>query len=269
MISNPNFIPPSFDESFHFKGMPKQKAQEKYNPKDYVFIGPRDPAMPSAQATGIFLTDGVPAAQYQEPALIECGAPAHTVIQMDQLDLGTNFSYDVELPREPQHSQDISPNIHPDFYRSSAATYLPHYTQAPSDGYYTPPEATPSHYSYPTGVPHITTNADLYPQQYPENHPAAVDDYFPPPPQPLVEPHHQPEYSEVLHHSQVSDPQSVPITPHSLDMPPQHDFFEEMGFGMPKPEPFQRPQYQPAQFQPFHHPDAHFNHSYHPALAAY
>lgn len=234
--------------------MPKPKSQEKYNSRDYVIIEPKVPAIPSAQATGILLTDGAPTAEYQEVASID--RPTHTEIQMDKLGLNVDFSYDVELDREPQHSQTISPVVYTEYHRPSV-THPTLYPQQPSDNYYTPSEAILLHDSYPTAAPHMATDANLYPENM------VVNNYFPAPPQPLAESHVQPEYSDVLHPSQVLDPQSSP------DMSPQYDFFEEMGFSMPESELFQQPQYQRAQFQPFYHPSANFSHLYRPTLAAH
>lgn len=244
MISDPNFIPPPFDESFHLKGMPKQKAQEKYDSNNYVTIGSGVPNIPSTQMTEILLINGAPAAEYQESVQIERRAPAHTEIQMDKLGLNVDFSYDVELPREPRYSRGISQNPYTECHGSSIAHNRCH--QLPFDGYYTPPDANPLHHSYPAAAPYITTDANFYPQQYPENYPMAVTDHFPAPPQPVAEPH----------------PSPVPIPQASLDMPPHHDSFGETGFIIP--EPFEQPQY-----QYFYHPNDYFNYVYQPALATY
>ena len=243
-ISDPNFIPPPFDESFHLKGMPKQKAQEKYDSNNYVTIGSGAPNIPSTQMTEILLINGAPVAEYQETVPIERRAPAHTEIQVDKLDLNVDFSYDVELPREPQCSQGISQNPYTEYHGSSITHTRRH--QLPSDGYYTPPEVNPLPPSYPATTLHVATDANFCPQQYPENYPTAVTDHFPAPPQPVAEPH----------------PSPVPILQASLGMPPYHDPFGEMGFIISEA-------LEQTQFQYFYHPNDHFNYMYQPASAAY
>lgn len=256
MISNPSFVPPAFDESYHRRGFSKVKGQEKYNRGEYVIIQQGVPTVPSAQETGTLLTDGAPTAEYvpTEPYY----TPAHTEIQMEKLGLNVDFSYDVEL--EPQYSQGISPNAYTECHGSSATHQFFH--AQPSEGYYTPPQAIP--YSYPAGAsPHMAADANFYSNQYQGSYPMAVSNYFPAPPQPFAEAHIQLGYSETFHPSQVPNPHSLQVSPPSLDTP-HHEFFGGMGFGMPEPELFQQPH-----FQPFYHPDTHLNHMYQPALAAY
>ena len=259
MISDPSFVPPAFDESFYRRGLSKPKGQEKYSRGEYVILHHGVPIGPSAQEAGILLTDGAPAAEYRESVSTEPHAPAHTEIQMDKLGLNVEFSYDVEL--EPQYSQGISPNAYNECHGSSATHNIFH--PQPSEGYYTPPEAIPFQYSYPTAAPHMAAYDSFHPHQYQGSYPMGVGDYSPVPPHSFTETHIQPEYSEVFYPSQVPNPHPLQISPPSLDTP-HHDLFGEMGFGMAEPEPFQQPH-----FQPFYHPDAHFNHMYQSALTGY
>lgn len=257
MISSPSFVPPAFDDSYHRRGSSKLKGQEKYSQGEYVIIQQGVPTVPSAQETGTLLTDGAPTAEYMPT---EPYAPADTEIQMDKLGLNVDFSYDVELV--PQYSQGISPNAYTECH-GSCATH-PIFHPQPSEGYYTPPEAIPLLYSYPASAPpHMAADANLYSDQYQGSYPMAVSDYFSVPPQPFAEAHIQPEYSETFHPSRVPGPHSLQVSPPSLDTP-HHEFFGEMGFGMPEPDLFQQPH-----FQRSYHLDAHLNHMYQPALAAY
>lgn len=233
MISDPGFIPPMFDESYYLKGMPKPKAQEKYNPTDYLVIEPPGaPTIASAQANGTLLTDGTPAAEYQEPTPTEHPAPAQTEIQVDKLGLHADFSYDMELPKEPQYDQVATANVYTECHEPPV-TYPTRHPQPPPDGYYTPPEAISSYHSYPTTIPRMFTDASVYPRQYPENHRMVINNYRPSPPQLFAEPHIRPEYLETLYPSQASNPPSWLMPPPPLGMPPHHNYFEEMGFGMP------------------------------------
>lgn len=269
MISNPSFIPPLFDESFHRKGMPKLKAQERYNAEDYVLIEQQKvPTIPSAQTTGVLFTDGALAAEYQEPAPLERPAPLQAEVQMDKLGLNIDFSYDVELPQEPQCSQIATENMYTECHRP-LTTHPTSHSQPPSGGYYTPQEATYPYHPYSTMAPYMPTGTNFYPQQHPENYPVAFNGCFPAPPQSFVEPRVRPEYLEMVCPSQISSSHLVPMPLFSFNMPHQCNFFEETGFGMPAPEQFQQLYDQQPQPLLFYHPNAHFNHVYQPALAAY
>ena len=233
MISDPNFVPPSFDRSYHLKGMPKPKAYEKFNSRDYLVAEQAGvPTIPSAQAPGISLAGAAPPTEYQELPPTEYHVPTQTEIQVDKLGLDVNFSYDVELPQETQYSESFR----------SPTDYPACDSQALPTGYYTAPEAIPI-YPNPT-VHYMPTDANVYPQQYPGNYIGIDSNYLPPPP-------------------------FGSIPPPSLDVPPHRDFFEEMEFGMRAPEQFQRLQHQSPQFQPFYQPNINFSHMYQQALATY
>lgn len=259
MISNRGFVPPLYDESYHLKGMPKPKGQEKYNPTEYLVIErPGTPTIPSTQATGTLLTDGAPAAEYQGPTPVEPPTPAQTEIQVDKLGLHADFSYDMELPQEPQHGQVSTANMCTE-YHEPPATYPICHSQPPSDSYYTPPEAIPSDHSYPTAIPHVLTNASVYPPyQYPENYPVANSSYRPLPPQPFAEPYARPADLGTVYPPQASKPPS-------WSMPPHHNFFEEVGFGMRVNEQLQQHHNQQQQPQPFYHPHAYLYNRAYPA----
>lgn len=127
MISNPSFIPPLFDTSYHFKGMPKPKGQEKYNPDDYIELH-ESPTTPVAQTTAPLFTAGVPV-QYHgnEPAV-----PVETEIQVERLGFVPNYSYDVELLQEAQVP--AQPEYRVTTYPSLAFDYTPWLTPSPSFG---------------------------------------------------------------------------------------------------------------------------------------
>jgi len=219
--------------------MPKRRAQEKYNPNDYVISEPQgDPAIPSSQATVFLSTDGAPAAEYQEPIPLEF--PALAEIQVDKLDV--NFSYDVEIVKQPQNGQAMITNVYTECHGSVLDPTG--YSQPPSDDHYPPPEANHSYNPHHTASPHIDPNIDSYP-------PVGTN-YFPVPPRPFGEPHVQQEHTEVFYPSQALDPYPVLMAAPSLDMPPHHGFFKEMGFDAPVP----------GEVQDFCYPYAHFNHTY-------
>ncbi|KAF9653652.1 hypothetical protein BDM02DRAFT_1645974 [Thelephora ganbajun] len=263
MISDPSFIPPSFDKSYRLKGMPKPKAQEKYNPTDYLIIeSPDVPAVPSTQATGTVLTARAPAAEYQEPTPIERPVPVQTEIQVDELGINAKFSYDVELLQEPHYGQANTRNAYTEC-QSSPATYPTYHSQTPSDGYHTLPDAGSPYLpydSYPTAVPYMPTNANSHYNHYPEHYPVAINHYVSPQSQSFVEPDVQPKYWETLDPSQALNPPSWPMHTPCFEFPSRHNFFAGMGFGMRAPN----------QPQPLYQPNADFhNHVYHPTLAAH
>lgn len=256
MISNPGFVPPLFDESYYLKGMPKPKAQEKYNQVDYLVTEPGGaPAIPSAYLAGTLLTDEVPTAEYQELAPTEDPNPAQTEIQVDKLGLNANFSYDVELLQEHQQDQVTTANVYTDSHTSSGVGYTGH-CQPSSDDYYTPPGAISPYHPYHVPAPHMATNADFY-----SHHPTTTDNYPALPLQPFFGPRVQPEYSEAFPYPQVPNPpfESMPLP--SPDVP-LHNFFEGTGFCIRVPEQVQQPQ-----FQHFYHQS--YNRVYQYALAGY
>lgn len=253
MISDPTFVPPSFDESYHLKGKPKPKAVEKYNSRDYLVTNKADvPTIPSAQGTALSLVGEAPPARYREYLPTECPTPVQTEISVDKLDLGADFSYDVELLQDRRYNRVPVEEAYPE-YHGPSTTYPTHNSQAPPESYYTPPGAISPLYPHPTATSHTATISNPYPQQYLGNYTMATHNHLLPP-RPFAESRVSPEYLEMPHHSQMSYPLAG-STPHSFNRP--RDFFEDMGFGMHVPNRFQQPEFQP---QP-----VDFNQVYQPA----
>jgi len=230
MISDPTFVPPSFDLSYHLKGKSKPKGQEKYTTMDYIITGrARVPNVPSAQTTGL-LQGGVPTTKYQEPPT-ETPPVTQTEIQVDKLGFSVELSYDLE----PQCDQVPTANTSP-------ASYPACDSRTPPNDYYPPPVPIPHYHSYPPTIPHVPADASLYPQPHPTNYSTVTNSHFPPSPQLFSGPHVLPEYQGRFHFQAPNHPSG------SLGMPPHHGFVE-MGFGMRVPQQFRRPQHQQQQQQ--------------------
>ena len=271
-ISNPTFVPPPFDASYHLKGMAKPKAQEKYNQLDYVTIELPGPAIPSTTAAQPSPIDSV--AKYQEA---EAPTPMQTEIQVDKLGIDTNFSYDVVLPQESQDGQVVNPGAYSGCHDPS----LPYPIDCPNtplDDHFVPQQSTPCCYSpldaaanatYVTNnVTNVSVNATFLPSN-PVN-----TTYIPPNSyshqyQPFVGSYEQQEYRGAFYTPQASQP-----VPWSMPLPlvgvSQHDFFQQVGFGMHGREQFQQPPYRQPLFLPSYYPNIGFNSPvYHPAIEAY
>ena len=140
-ISDPSFIPPDFDISYHLKGMPMSKGQEKYNQTDYVEL-PDAPTAPIMQLAAPLLAGGA-AAEY-------CGTqpsvPEQTEIRVEELGINVDYSYDVELPQEVPNETAYA-DCH-----YTLILYPAHGSQIPSDGQLPPYpttnyQPTASHYA--------------------------------------------------------------------------------------------------------------------------
>lgn len=256
MISDPSFIPPPFDLSYHRKGMSKPKAQEKFNSADYLITDrARAPNIPSAQAAVFSPEDVVSTSKYQEPPT-ESPAVPQTNIQVEDLGFNVELSYDVELPQEPRYDQVPIINAYP----GSPSDYPTYDSQTPPNDHYTPMMPIPHRYSHSAIIPHMPAGANPYPQPHSTNYATGISYHLPPPPWPFSGPHVPPEY---LGRYQFRAPNNITD---SLDMPPHHGFVE-VGFGMHVP--LQQLQYQHQQHHFYiHQPNVNFNHMYQPALAA-
>lgn len=197
LISDPSFIPPHFDVSYHFKGVPKPKGQEKYNPVDYIELAETTPTVPSVQMASS--AGGAPI----EYDVSGPPAPVQTEIRVEELGINTNYSYDVELPQETHPDQVPNGNVYAECH--DPQTPYPEHK-------FTQPIANWHH-----------TGANWYPYGYQENHAVAIDHHFTHPSQQTTGPHVQPGYQDMHSLSQVSHhaPWSMPS--------PQYNFFEEMG----------------------------------------
>ena len=232
MISDPSFIPPPFDQSYHLKGMTKPKGQEKFDATEYL--------VPSAQAAGPPPEDMVRVAQYEEPPT-ERAAVAQTDIQVDKFGFNVELSYDVELPQEPQHDRVPAANAYPETPTNHPSCDL----RTPPNDYYTSPVPVPHYHPHPAAAPRMPADANWYHQPHPSNCTVAVNRHLPPPPppQPISGPQIPPEHLEMLHIQS-----NIPSV--SFDMSPHHGF-PEMGFGygMHVPQQFlQQTQYQQPRF---------------------
>ena len=107
MISDPSFIPPPFDVSYHFKGMRKPRGQEKYNPDDYIILH-EPPTAPVRQITQPLFTDGFPA-RYSET---KPPVPTKSEVRVDEHGVNASYSYNVELPQEVRHQRVPNQNVY-------------------------------------------------------------------------------------------------------------------------------------------------------------
>jgi hypothetical protein len=211
-ISNPSFVPPIFDTSYHFKGMSKPKGQEKYDPDDFIELHDA-PTFPIMQLAEPLLTVGAPV-EYRgtEPPPV----PVKTEFQMEGLGIDANYSYDVELPQKAQHEQVSNPY-------DPLISYPVCDSEIPSNGYFTQPGTI---FPHPIATRHHT-DANQSSHQYQENYAVALT-HLPPPPQTFTVPHVQQEYWIPSHPSLAFHHAPWSTSPPSFDVPPKGNFFDEM-----------------------------------------
>lgn len=246
MISHPSFVPPLFDTSYHLKGRPKSKGQEKYDPNVYIESpSPEATNVPNVQITEPSSIGGTPIKYQAEPPV-----PVQTKIQVEELGIDANYSYDVELPQEALYDQASNVNANTE-YHSSLNPYPFHDSQISFDHHFIPPGVVSPH---STITCHLT-GANQYPQQYQTNFPVAIDNCGLP--QPFAEFHVQSGYWDTPCPSQASHQPPWSMSSPSFVVPSQHNLAVEMELGMR------------VQNLPPHFPQANFdNQAYHPALVA-
>lgn len=202
IISNPSFVPPPFDASYHLKGIQKPKGQEKYNSNDYIELS-EAPTVPSVQMAEPLSTVGAPVEYHRTKSPV----PLQTEVEVGGLGVGTNYSYEVELPRDARCTRVANGDVYAE--RHDNHIYNP---QIPSGAHATHPTvASP----YPTTTCHPT---DANQENF----------YFPPPSQHSFQSQVQPEYQETSWYSWTSRHAPLSIASLSYGTTAQQNFFEEM-----------------------------------------
>ncbi|KAF9788102.1 hypothetical protein BJ322DRAFT_1106123 [Thelephora terrestris] len=241
-LSDKTFKPPAFDTSFHLKGKPKPKAQEWYNPEDYVKLL-EAPTIAAVQFNGISFADGPSVARH----VVEPPAPVQTDIRVDELGINTDYSYDVDISQHPHQGTSASG------YTKRQTPYPHNSFDSLSDVGSTQPRGTP-HFtlSAPADTFNDTNNVDFFSHGHNNTSPNSINGYLPLPPQPSLEPYVQPGYWEVA-------PCPPPVPPPTFGMAtPQQTSFEEMEFALGAQQqqqlwyPQQQQQLYPQQQQPLY-----------------
>lgn len=240
LISDPTFVPPAFDTSYHLKGKPKPKAQEKYNPIHYVELTD-EPLVPVTQAIGTSLTSSAPATEYEESE----PSPMQSEIKVDELGIDADYSYDVVLPQEFQCNQVPETDEHIECH-SSLALPPTEYSHMPPHTHPSEQEAALYHAEacVPTETTHYHQNSNFYLPQYQEAIVPNTNNYFSPPQHPFAEPQVQPEYQTIPPQGFCLDRWSMPA-PSFYTSPPQQTYRVKAGFGVDVHEQFRQPQFQP------------------------
>lgn len=262
MIAADTFVPPLFDTSYHLRGKPKPRGKEKYNPADFTILVNAPPTLSAVQANGVSFTDGPPVVQYQ----VEPSVPARTGIKVDELGIDVDYSYDIELTKEPWNDQVANANAYTEWHTlpsshsgigpaQSPLPYNPHPCPPPGttcdkNGVDSYDQSSVDFYDQNNISSFIPNNADLYRQQCRQSFSQAINSHPPVPSPPFMEPHVLPGYypPQASHHALLSTPSPTYGMPGAHQQP----FVGAMALGTRPPEP---PQYTQLQLPPVYWPN--------------